>query len=103
MDFEKKEKASYILDTGPKTWNECTKYYFHCHRSYDPTHKPKATGRKKHLGTNKFGRACPSTMLATVMPDGTVLVEVWPMHVGHSKEIGRLFLAAEDRKKIAGI
>lgn len=100
--YEQQQVASYILSTAPKSLgNKCRRYYV-CHRSGDSKLRGTGKRRLKSLGSNKFGRACPSTMSVTTQPDGTVDVDVWTTHVGHEHEMGRVYLSAEDRKKIAG-
>lgn len=53
------------------------------------------------MGTNKIGRACPSTLTVT-FNDEKVSVVLYPIHIGHSQEIGRLKINETDRHKIAG-
>ena len=56
----------------------------------------------KNSGTNKTGRACPSTLTATTTLEGTILVVFYPIHLGHDCKLGRMRINKEDRQKIAG-
>lgn len=57
-----------VQETGTKTLKTGKKVdYFICHRSYSKrSAENKASKRRcKNIGTNKIGRACPSTLTVT--------------------------------------
>lgn len=105
LEFEKWksiQKAAYVRDTNVKYLGKKERYYYSCHRSYGARLSNSTRRSFKSMGSNKIGRACPSTMVVTVQ-SGRVAVEFYPTHIGHGYDIGRMKLNNEDRNKIAGI
>lgn len=76
--------------------------YYICHRSLAPRSKVNLVKHSKSSGTNKTGKACPSTLTATTTLNGTILVVFFPIHLGHDCKLGRMRINKEDRQKIAG-
>ncbi|XP_026469761.1 uncharacterized protein LOC113373696 [Ctenocephalides felis] len=85
-DIERKEFSHYVkCNSGYKSKTDDKTIYFDCHRSYTNDQKP--TVRLFTKTSNKTGYACPSRIGCTINHNGTVHVEFWKTHVGHSQDI----------------
>ncbi|XP_026479228.1 uncharacterized protein LOC113385593 [Ctenocephalides felis] len=85
-DIEQKELSHYVkANSGYKSKTDDKTIYFDCHRSY--TYDQKPTVRLFTKTSNKTGYACPSRISCTINHNGTVHVEFWKTHVGHTQQI----------------
>ncbi|XP_026464755.1 gastrula zinc finger protein xFG20-1-like [Ctenocephalides felis] len=85
-DIERKEFSHYVkCNSGYKSKTDDKTIYFDCHRSY--TYDQKPTVRLFTKTSNKTGYACPSRISCTINHNGTVHVEFWKTHMGHSQDI----------------
>lgn len=76
--------------------------YYNCHRSYIYKGKGNNIRTLKGAGTNKIGSACPSRMVVCFKEEGLIIVQYWKTHIGHTLDIGRVFLSQKTRAEIAG-
>ncbi|GFS36675.1 uncharacterized protein NPIL_228381 [Nephila pilipes] len=72
-----------------------------CHRSGNFMSESKGLRHLKILGSNKINAYCPAALKVTEHTDGKCIVSYQKVHVGHQKDLGHLFLTADERKNIA--
>lgn len=100
---EEEKKVNYVQYTAPKQRKDGLRYYFVCHRSYDKDQRATKNVREsKSQGTNKIGKACPSTITATDSKENGVIAVYCEVHVGHIAELGRQRIPRCDRQELAG-
>lgn len=102
--MQQRDLSTYVLHTSSILLsNGDKKEFYNCHRSYN--YIPKGNGIRfiKSQGSNKTGKACPSRMEVLVKLDGSVVVKYFKTHLGHSLDVGSVFLSKEVRAEIAGI
>ncbi|KAH1013211.1 hypothetical protein HUJ05_012234 [Dendroctonus ponderosae] len=72
-----------------------------CHRSYAPREKNSQWKKRfRNLDSNKINKACPSILVVTKTPH-KLLVLWYPVHIGHSNELGQLSIPSIDKQQIA--
>ncbi|CAL1285296.1 unnamed protein product [Larinioides sclopetarius] len=101
-DIERQELTSYTLRHGFKrTKKGVLRNDYVCHRS--GKYSTKIVGQRKRMlkttGTVKLGIVCTSVMRCQEGPDG-VVVQYYPHHYGHGKEISFVHLSPEEQDAI---
>jgi hypothetical protein len=102
--MEEKFLSFYALDTSAKLLSDGSKKeYYNCHRSYKYIRKGQDIRTLKSTGTNKIESACPSRIEALIKSDGSVTVNFWKTHVGHTSDIARVLLNKQTKAEIASM
>ncbi|KAH1013210.1 hypothetical protein HUJ05_012233 [Dendroctonus ponderosae] len=101
--IEDKMKVNYVKDSRCRTLKSgAVRSIYICHRSYAPRDKNNQLKKRfRNLDSNKISKACPSILVVTTTPHKPLVV-LYPVHIGHSNELGRLSIPSIDKQQIAG-
>lgn len=99
--MEKDTTCRYVQNSKAVTLSgKRTTYLYICHRSGYYRNHNKGTRKVKYKGSNKINGFCPSELLV-ICEENMCEVHFVKTHIGHSNEIQRVSLTAEERDFIA--
>lgn len=97
---EKRTKSKYTKkDTKKYAVHNATIY--ECHRSGIYVPEGKGLRKLKSKGSVKINGYCPSKIQLTENKNGTCEINYTETHVGHSADLGHLYLTKEEKSQIA--
>ncbi|KAJ8869624.1 hypothetical protein PR048_028617 [Dryococelus australis] len=99
-EMEKRTISSFVNRKGERKIKCGTIKLYVCHRDGKFVSRGANKRRLKTIGSNKIGGHCPALLTVKTSAD-SVLVNFCKTHVGHTMDLGRIMISAEDKKVIA--
>lgn len=100
LKIERTSKCKYV-NVFSKLNSGKTYIHYECHRSGLFTSKGNGIRHLKTQGSNKIGAFCPANIKFLKDEEGKCSATFMLKHVGHTNDLGHLYLTAEERKQLA--